>query len=223
MSLLALPALVFAGSGSRTDLVDRDSTGFYRLSIGNIGYSPSSATYKTDIQCKHHPGQHCIRVGTNEIPMNTVVTVLTTCELLQICVLVMSMIHLRRRIAVAEELETDNTSVTDYSIMVTGLPEGTTAEEVAKHFSDLYPLNAADWKNRPSLAGARPVQAVPHAVSPCFPSLMFMCMIHVHHFHHPLSLLARASTRLWLEDGWPNARCLNAWENSSLGSRANSK
>ena len=85
-TLLSLPALIFAYSGSRIPPQDRDAMGFYHFMLGNIGYSVISPTYATDSACTHSQNinatSSCIHIFDNkyELTLTTVGSILTLCE-----------------------------------------------------------------------------------------------------------------------------------------------
>jgi hypothetical protein len=167
MTLLSLPGIVFAWFGSRIPEADRDAIGFYHFTLGNIGYNKANANYATQSLCANQSpymnvNETCIHVlNTVELPMSVVGSILTLCEILQVLVFFITLAHLSRRLQqYQEELSRLTTSVTDYSVMISGLPKDASVEQVITHFSNLYPLDKPDWKNRPPLAGARPVQSV---------------------------------------------------------------
>ncbi len=167
MTLLSFPCLIFAWFGSKIAENDFDSIGFYHFSLGNIGYNEASLSYVAQSQCATQTtfmnvNETCIHLPANiELPLSVVGSILTLCEILQIVVFFITVLHISKRAATAkQELTRLITSVTDYAVMVTGIPKDTSPEQVIAHFSNLYPLDKPDWLKRPALAGARPVQSV---------------------------------------------------------------
>ena len=57
-------------------------------------------------------------------------------------------------------MQKDNTTVTDYTVMVRNLPSDVTFEQILSHFSNLYNLNIVDWQGRPPIEGCHPVKTV---------------------------------------------------------------
>jgi hypothetical protein len=51
MSIMSIPAILFAFFGSRIPYESQDGLGFYRLMVGNIGYDHNSPTYIPDSSC----------------------------------------------------------------------------------------------------------------------------------------------------------------------------
>lgn len=173
MMLLSFPTLFFAYYGSRMPEEHQDSMGLYRFTLGNIGYNKASTTYTADSTCTviapymNNGTDTCIKLPNNmEISLTLVGSIISFMEILQIFVFFCTIYHLIRRTDhLRDELDGLITTVTDYSIMIKNLPVDTTKEELIAHFSALYPLDQADWANRPPLAGARPVQEVRNKVS----------------------------------------------------------
>ena len=170
MTLLAEPTLVFAWFGKRMPEEDYDSLGLYRFTLGTIGYNRNSPTYVEDSKCQNEysfmsVNDTCVHLSfpqkVVEIPLSAVGTIITLTEMLQIFAFFITIVHIRRRAAYIEkELSCMVTSITDYAVMVRNIPPDTTMEELITHFSDLYPLDKPDWRKRPTLVGARPVQHV---------------------------------------------------------------
>lgn len=170
LTLLSVPSLFFAFWGSRMPFEDRDSFYFYRFAFGNIGFNKESSKYETESQCYqnkpyYNVNETCIALpGNQEISLSVVGSVLTLLEVLQAFAFFCTIWHLKRRLFFVEtELSKDVTTVTDYSIRIKNLPKDTTELELLTHFSNLYPLDRPDWKNRPYLADAKPVDEVSNA------------------------------------------------------------
>jgi hypothetical protein len=167
MTLLCIPTLFFSFWGSRLPLEDQDGFYFYKFALGNNGDDKSESTYKKYYACTpdrsyYNANETCVQLPANqEISLSAVGSVLTFMEVLQCFVFFCTIWHLKNRLrSVVTELSKDVTSVTDYAIMIRGLPKDTTEEDLIAHFSNLYPLDRPDWKNRPALAEAQPVQEV---------------------------------------------------------------
>lgn len=166
-TLLSVPTLYFAWSGARMPLEDQDSFNFFKFALGNIGYDTQSSTFAADSECRqpmpyYNKNETCLQLPQGqEISLSAVGSILTLMELLQCLVFFFTIWHLKNRLkSVVNELSKDVTTVTDYSIMIRNIPPGTTEKELIEHFSNLYPLDRPDWKGRPGLTGATPVQEV---------------------------------------------------------------
>jgi hypothetical protein len=177
MTLLSVPTLFFSFWGTRMPLEDQDSFYFYRFALGNIGYNKEESSFESYAACQksfsyYNANETCISLpGNQEISLSAVGSILTIMEILQAFAFFCTIWHLKRRLkAVLAELSKDVTSVTDYAVMIRNLPKDTTEEELIAHFSNLYPLDKPDWKNRPVLNGAAPVQEVRGYVSVLMPS-----------------------------------------------------
>lgn len=167
MTILSIPALVFAFFGHRIPLEDYDGIGLYQFTLGNIGYNKNSNTYATDSQCKTvtsimPTNGTCIHLPNDmELSLTSVGSILTASEILQTFVFFCTLWHIRRKmVSFDEEMSREITSIRDYAIVVHRIPNDTTIEHIISHFSKLYPLDKEDWAGRPPLFGARPVQHV---------------------------------------------------------------
>ena len=99
--------------------------------------------------------------GGFQLTLAEVGSILTLMEVLQALSFMAMVYHLHRKLQyLGHQLDRLSTSVTDYAVMIRNLPSDTTAAELIKHLSNLYPLDKPDWAKRPPLAGARPVQQV---------------------------------------------------------------
>lgn len=163
MTLLSIPTFVFSISGSRVSEAERDTTSLYRLTLGNIGYDPTSLTYATDTKCTRHSSayvnQTCFHGFGYEVTAVQVSSIITASEFLQILAFFITVWHLDRKVrSLEKEVEKHHTSITDYAIMITGIPPDCHVDQLVAHFTNLYPMDTLDWKKRPALAGARPVE-----------------------------------------------------------------
>ena len=85
--------------------------------------------------------------------------IITACEFLQICVFFLAIFYLSMKTeSITNMTEGRECVVSGYSIMVRGLPHDTTTAQLITHFTNLYQLEKPDWRNRPPLAGALPLQ-----------------------------------------------------------------
>lgn len=171
-SILALPAIAFCYYGSRVSSSDRDFFGIYQFMIGNIGHDIRSSTYLEDAACDFVDisnrtskfllaNETCINVFGNELDMLQVAGYLTVSEVLQCLMMAFVVWLLRRRTTIlSAKADINVCTVTDYSVVVSGLPAVTDHQELLTFFSDLYPLDKADWRGRPPVSGALPVENV---------------------------------------------------------------
>lgn len=165
MSLLCFPQLLFSYYGTHISDNDKDPLGSWRYTFGNIGYNPASATYATDSNCTEtrnlgYSGT-CIHFAGHELQLETVANTLTAMEMLQAIVFLITLHYLWRKMVSVKDLNDRlECQVSDYSVMVTGLPPDTTEEQLLTHFTNLYPLDKKDWMQRPPIKHARPVQQV---------------------------------------------------------------
>jgi hypothetical protein len=163
MSWLSLPALIFAFAGKRISSVDQDKLGLYQLTLGNVGYDPSSKTFVNDARCNSLPSNYtgtCLHLSTfAEVPIEIAASVLTAMEFLQCLVFLITVWHLRRKTnALKKTFLRVESTVSNFSVFVDHLPEDTTIEQLIAHFTNLYPLDTKDWRGRPPVVGAEKVQ-----------------------------------------------------------------
>lgn len=134
MSVLSLPALVFAYNGESMAIDEQDSFGLYRYTLGNIGYDAETKSGNSTSTCTD-----CIRIGSRVIPMTEAASLLTAMEFLQIVVFFIGVFHLyRTALSVTGRNSKAETSVTNYAVMVTDLPPDVTDTDLVDHFSSLY-------------------------------------------------------------------------------------
>ena len=162
LSILSLPSIIFSYSGSRISIADRDAIGFYRFTVGNIGYDSESTTYKSDSACSYAPRGYrgtCIKVSGIEIRSTDADLLMAFMEFAQIVVFFLFIYRLSRRtLKIYRGENHHDCSVVDYAVMCRRLPKDTTAAQLTKHFNSLYPLNDVDWQNRRPVARTRPVE-----------------------------------------------------------------
>lgn len=157
LSILSIPILLFSYLGSKVPTLDRDFIGLYRFTLGNIGSNLHDASMFQSSRCtnKSYLSSECIRIFNVEVLLTQVADIITAFEFLQIIAYYLTIIHLSRTISRLTLLaEKHNASISDYSVMVTGLPKDTNIEMLIRHFSQLYQLKSYDWRQRPPLAGA---------------------------------------------------------------------
>jgi hypothetical protein len=173
MSLLSLPALIFTFHGFGISIDDQDTFGFYHYTLGNLGYFDKTlANYQSISQCvtpkytsiNNEPNNNnynmtCIHFNGYELSFADTATYLTIFEVLQITVFLLGIVRLY--IILLQKTTkacTTEISVADYSIMITKLPPDASEKELLEHFSSLYRLDAKDWKGRPIVSDAKPVE-----------------------------------------------------------------
>jgi hypothetical protein len=169
MTLLSLPALIFCYHGYGIALDDQDNIGFYHFALGNIGFDTSFPDYQKLSECQstkyQTPGTNsssfqCIHFNGYELSFPDAAAVLTTFEILQITVFLLGV--LRLWIIVLKKTTNSSTeiSVSNYAVMITKLPPETSEKDLIEHFSNLYRLDQRDWKGRPIVVDAKPVEEV---------------------------------------------------------------
>jgi hypothetical protein len=162
MTLFSLPPLFFAYYGHRIPQQDQDTSGFYRLSIGNIGYDPENGNYEEDSRCSSAPNKDmlCFHIYGIEFTYVEIANILTICEIIQVIIFFLGVLSLSRaHQRIKSKLDGRTCSITDYSVMIENIPPNTTELELIQHFSQLYPLDRPDWKGRPAVDSAEPVRS----------------------------------------------------------------
>jgi hypothetical protein len=178
MTLFSIPSLLFVSNGQGIAVEDRDPFGLYRFTLGNLGYDKETTpNYLTLSQCHniHNVNsltttgtpstfnETCIHVtvfGNNyELTTTNTAYLLTFFEMIQITIFLLGVAQLYFSIEnKTNRNHTTELSVSDYAVMVTNLPPDTSENELIQHFNDLYALNKKDWKARPIVIDAEPVQ-----------------------------------------------------------------
>lgn len=161
MSICSIPGIAFSYFGHKVPEEGRDFIGLYKTTIGNIGHNDDSATYEEDSKCTvaKRDGAMCTDIMGVEFTMSNVATILCGCEILQILVFLLAVRILKNRCAkLREKSDARSCTISDYSIMVENIPKDATSEELTQFFSELYPLDKPDWKGRPPVEGAQPLQ-----------------------------------------------------------------
>jgi hypothetical protein len=161
-TILSVPLFVYAMSGTNIPSQIQDSIGLYKLTFGNVGANPLSQSYFKDSNCTVNiatPGSTCIHFYGNEITSINASYIITAFELLQVIIFYFVLMFLRSKTKTFKlSTERQVCSVTDYSIMCRNVPPDCTEEMLVGHFSRLYPLDKPDWRGRPPLEGAKPVE-----------------------------------------------------------------
>lgn len=177
MTLLTLPMIFFALKGKGIALEDQDVLQLYRFSLGNIGLSPST-TFSSNDYSLNTTIATAYGIDFNYGEASFIITI---CEVLQIFIFLIIIIHLKRRLKEYnnQEITKNTVTITHYSIYVENLPEDVTEEELVKHFSSLYPLDKIDWKKRPAVEDARSVQNCDNTGDPLYINTWIAeCIIH---------------------------------------------
>ena len=164
MTILSIPSIILSYSGNHVQVNMQDGMGLYQFTVGNIGFDQSNKAYLNQSSC----GQKASALGTSsyngtclhafgqQLTSPEVAGLLTLFEVLQILAFFCFVLHLRRRVLeITDERMALKTHVklSDYSIVIRGLPIDTTEEELVMFFSELYPLDRKDWKDRPAVQG----------------------------------------------------------------------
>lgn len=144
MSLFSLPALIFSYNGESMSVDNQDSFGLYRYTIGNIGYNAASDPTKAycnggGLNLGFGKNETCIHIGSKVISMSQAASILTAMEFLQIIVFIIGTFYLyRTALSVTGRNSKSETSVTDFTVIVTDLPSDITDTDLVDHFSSLY-------------------------------------------------------------------------------------
>jgi hypothetical protein len=133
------------------------SSVFFICSNVNIYNADSNSTI-TSLSAN----QTCITIfNTIELNMLQVADILTISEILQFIMFAIVIRVLRKRAEnLQKKADVNVCTVTDYSVMIEGLPKVADQKELVQFFSNLYPLDKPDWRGRPPLSGALPVENI---------------------------------------------------------------
>ena len=180
MSILSVPSLMLTMGGTHVPVDKRDPMGFYVFTTGNIGFDESSSTFRNASSCGHAVSAFgsayagtCVHALGFMLTSPEAAGLLTLFEVLQVLAFLCFVLHLRRRvmeIAAARHAQdaAGRVKLSDYTVVVRGVPHGTTEEELVGFFSQLYPLDVPDWKQRPAVADAHPVESTDHHEMPFY-------------------------------------------------------
>lgn len=180
-AICSAPSILFSFLGSRTPSSDRDIIGLYQFMIGNIGYDIESPTYYQDAACSSvvmpnitdgltlFANQTCIDVFGVEVTMAQVADIITISEILQFLMFIIVVFHLSRRTTqLHTKADVNICTITDFAVVVEGLPQVVRHDELLKFFSELYPLDKPDWKERPPVSGCATVENVENTGNPVY-------------------------------------------------------
>ena len=191
LTILSIPSIIISYSGKHVQASMQDGMGLYQFTVGNIGFDQSNSLYLNQSSCGHKASAFgtkydgtCLHAFGAQLTSPEVAGLLTLFEVLQILAFFCFVLHLRRRVLeITDERNALKMYVklSDYSIIIRGLPIDTTEEELVTFFSELYPLDRNDWKGRPAVQGNYPLYYLPsepmtnHPL--CLPFLM-SCSFH---------------------------------------------
>lgn len=169
MSILSIPAMLLTYHGSKMAITDRDPLGLYKLSLGNLGYNAVDEEFYPCTTGGYGVTKNstCIDFYGTQLTTEQAGVVITAFEFLQVIVFLMTLFFLRiKSDLIAKQSEAKDCVVSDYAIMVTGIPKDTTITQIITHFTNLYQLKETDWRNRPPLANAEVVTNISNILSP---------------------------------------------------------
>jgi hypothetical protein len=159
MSVLSLPALVFIYNGTGIKPEDQDAFGLYKYTIGNIGVEDYSTSAARCTSGSYQYNDTCIHYGDSEINVTDAANVMTAMEFIQVIVFIFGIVYLQHKsFSVSGTISKSQTTISDYTVEVHNIPPDTKDWQILQHFSDLYALDKVDWKGRPAVEGAHPVE-----------------------------------------------------------------
>ena len=164
MTILSIPSIILSYSGNHVPVNLQDGMGLYQFTVGNIGFDQTNSKYLNQSSCGTTTsalgsGSYngtCLHAFGKQLTSPEVAGLLTLFEILQILAFFCFVLHLRRRVLeITDERNALKSYVklSDYSVIIRGLPIDTTEEELVTFFSELYPLDRKDWKDRPAVQG----------------------------------------------------------------------
>jgi hypothetical protein len=168
MTLLALPAMIMSYFGERTPEINKDGIGLYMFTLGNVGYDKTSTTFMEDSACiTKSPAitnGTCIHIPFVELDAYYGANILAATEFVQVVVFLYFTWKLnRKRKQLMRDNESEETTIKDYSIMVSDLPRDVRPQQILEHFNVLYNLNSRDSEGRLRVAGAKPIENLEHS------------------------------------------------------------
>lgn len=150
MTVLSAPIWFFSAVGSGLDEVDTsdDAIGWSMLTIGNARtgevedpFAPVNATYGLSVFGGGMTGK--------EVSYAIMVS-----DLVMAIFFIGVIFFARHKFGrVIQETDANNVTTGDYSVMVQGLPDDATQEEIRRHFSELFQLADPDWNFEGHLFG----------------------------------------------------------------------
>lgn len=157
---LSIPLLAFAYFGEGIELHDQDGIGLYQFTLGNVGYQSNNENYYCEsLGFFAVNNDTCIAVEGIDISLVDVSSILTLIELLCALVLFITICWLQRRVYSRKgHNERDRVYVSDYTVMVTNIPDNTTEKQLLTHFSDLYQLKRIDFRGRLAIDETKPIK-----------------------------------------------------------------
>ncbi|CAM9423368.1 unnamed protein product, partial [Scytosiphon promiscuus] len=168
LTILSIPSLLFAVSGEGFTEVTIFNTLVLTM-IGNVGYPCDVDATLTDFTmgCNSTAGSSQVVFGTEYSEMD-ISYYITAFEVLSSIFAVLAIVYWRWRTSVTVEkarkigcpVDTNKITATDFAVYVEGLPQAAGRKEIGQFFSDLYQLEAPDWKGRPPYEFAQPVFSV---------------------------------------------------------------
>lgn len=157
----------------------QDSVGFFSTTLGNIGSAKdvsvaAQRAHNKWIQCGRNStgssnSSNCIRrvpfLGHEVNSLHASYTI-TSMDFLSCIIFIIVIFVLRVRTRQVTHQCThgrNNVSMSDYSVVVTGMEKDTTVTDVFNHFNDLYDLSQeSDWRERAAVEEAQRVTDISH-------------------------------------------------------------
>ena len=162
-SILSIPVLIFATHGNQIPSLAQDGFGIYKYTFGNIGANTASVNYANSSACTANiPVNNgtCIHFYGYELTSLNASYIVTLMEMLQVLLFFCVVLYLRSVMKTFRlKAERQICSITDYAIMLRGIPPDTTDAQLIGHFSRLYPLDRPDWMGRPPVEACLPVDS----------------------------------------------------------------
>jgi len=143
MTILSAPIwfLSAVGSGLRDVDTIEDAVGLARLTIGNARTGGTNSS-------------HSLTLLGGTITGKEVSFSLMVSDLCLSIFFIGFMFFLRHKVnRVVQETDANNVTSGDYTVMVQGLPDDATQDEVRRHFSELFQLSDPDWNFEGHLFG----------------------------------------------------------------------
>jgi len=143
-TVMVLPALWAAFSGSRVSEEQMDALFVSAFSVANLGVNQetlnATACAVTDCNTTY------VNFGVFETADTTTSLIIAAGDFLYSAAFIWLIVYFRRRIAsLDDEIDKNTVTADDFAVYVTNLPIDAAPDELEEHFSDLFQLEKPDW------------------------------------------------------------------------------
>ena len=157
-TFITLPSMLMNKAGERVTDESQDPLGFAVLSLGNLGPLETSQVDADSLASSVQVGLNTSAGGVNgtrytiTMPFGETLTLSEASgwqawlDVMSVLLfLITCLIWVRRIRKVRDQVDSNNVTAADYSVLVRGLPRDATEHSVRQHFDRLYNLRQRDW------------------------------------------------------------------------------